>query len=235
MKDTRIKFKEIIKFIKNLRIDYKKSNNDIKIYKKKAIFKTIKLTLIYIWSGITAPFIYPIWYLFRKQICNKVYENSSWQEVHKLIEENKIIEAKSIIKKHGNFIYWLWTYGDLRDPLGRGELPDNVINNNFKTRYYENAIRNARFIINYIDFRSGTILEVFTIIDTRDFKILHSSEGIGSAPSGIIFKWMIDDRGDWIFIYDDNNINNLFYFGYSGLNKKDIGNNGRFEIGYRKN
>jgi len=237
--DTRIKLKEVRQFIKILRMDYKPSSEDVRAKKRRAINKTIRLTFNQIWGGISAPLIYPIWYIFRKQITNTLYEGTSWQAVHKLVVENKIKDAKLIVQRKGMFLYWLWTYGDLRDPLGRGELPDDgyggKYKNNFIGRFYENAIRNPRFTINYMDYRTGTIVQSHTVIDTRNHNITLSSEGIGSAPIGILFKWMIDDSDEWYFIYDDNNKENLFYFGYSGLGKEDIGKNGRFEIGYRKN
>lgn len=232
--DTRIKFLEVRQFIKSLREDYKSSNKEVKINKKKAILKTIRLTVDQIWSGLTAPIIYPIWYIFRVYITKRMYQNTSWEHVQNLVRENKIGKVKELLKPRGRLLYWLWTYGDLKDPLGRGELPDSKINK-FSTRYYENAIRNPRFTINYMEYRSGAITQSQTLIDTRNYEITHFSEGIGSAPSGILFKWMIDESNEWYFIYDDNNKNNLFYFGYSGLNKHDIGHNGRFEIGYRKN
>lgn len=237
--DSRFKFREVRKFLKAIKEDYKASDNATKAKKKKAILKTIRLTLNQIWGGISAPFIYPIWYIFRKQITNTLYEGTSWQEVHKLVVDNKINDAKLIVQRKGMFLYWLWTYGDLRDPLGRGELPEDGykgrFKNNFIGRFYENALRNPRFTINYIEYRTGTIVKAITVIDTRNFDVLHSSEGIGNAPSGILFKWFIDENSEWYFIYDDNNEENLFYFGYSGLNKQDIGKNGRFEISYRRN
>lgn len=237
--DSRIKLKEVIKFIKTLRADYKKSYGDAKVRKRKAINKTISLTFNQIYGGITAPFIYPIWYIFRKQITNSIYEGTSWEVAHKLTVDNKIDELKLMVKRKGRLLYWLWTYGDLRDPLGRGELPEDGykgrFKNNFVGRFYENAIRNPRFTINYIEYRTGTIVGIDTVIDTRDYTTTHSSEGIGSNPSGILFKWMADEKGKWYFIYDDNNKENLFYFGYTGLSREDIGKNGRFEIGYRKN
>jgi hypothetical protein len=237
--DTRIKLKEVRQFIKILRMDYKTSGEDARAKKRRAINKTIRLTFNQIWGGISAPLIYPIWYIFRKKITNTLYEGTSWQAVHKLVVENKIKDAKLIVQRKGMFLYWLWTYGDLRDPLGRGELPDDgyggKYKNNFIGRFYENAVRNPRFTINYMDYRTGTIVQSHTVIDTRNFDISHSSEGIGSAPSGVLFKWMIDENDEWYFIYDDNNKDNLFYFGYSGLGKEEIGKNGRFEIGYRKN
>ena len=237
--DSRIKLKEVKQFIKDIKSDYKSSDKNIQKKKKKAILKTIRLTFNQVWSGISAPFIYPIWYIFRKQITNAVYEGTSWEVVHKLINDNKIDEAKRIVKQKGKFIYWLWTFGDLRDPLGRGELPDDGYNgkfkNNFIGRYYENALRNPRFTINYIDYRSGDIVKSFTIIDTRDYNVSHSSEGLGTQPSGIYFKWFVDAKDEWYYVYDNNNKENLFYFGYTGLGRDAIGKSGRFEIGYRKN
>lgn len=237
--DSRFKLKEVRNFIKVLRDDYRSSPDSIKKKKKTAILKTIWLTIDQVWSGVTALFVYPIWYIFRKQITNKIYEGTSWQDVHALVVRNYIHDVKVITQRHGKFLYWLWTYGDLRDPLGRGELPEDGyrgrFKNNFIGRYYENAIRNPRFTNNYMNYRSGTIIGVVKVIDTRNYDITHSSEGIGSAPSGLLFKWMIDTKDEWYFIYDDNNKENLFYFGYSGLGKEDIGKNGRFEIGYRKN
>lgn len=235
--DSRIKLKEIKAFFKAMKDDYKSSNSETKVHKKKAILKTIYLTFDQIWSGISALFIYPIWYFFRKQITNTIYEGTSWQIVQKMIQDNKIDDAKKIVKRKGKFLYWIWTYGDLNDPLGRGELPDDGYNgkfkNNFIGRYYENALRNPRFTINYMNYRSGNIVKVNTVKDTRNYDIEHSSEGLGSAPAGIYFKWLVDDRNEWYYIYNDNNENNLFYFGYVGFSNDIIGSNGRFEIGYR--
>ena len=85
-----------------------------------------------------------------------------------------------------------------------------------------------------MEFRTGDIIEVITVIDNRDFTYMHKSEGIGDSPDGIYFKWMLDTNGRWGFIYEDNNVENIFYFGNTGLLRKDIGLDGRFECGYRK-
>lgn len=237
--DTRFKFREVKGFIQALKTDYKASDKEIKKKKRKSILKTIYLTFDQIWSGISAPLIYPIWYIFRRQITNSIYEGTSWQAVQKLIQDNKIDEAKLILKRKGYFLYWLWTFGDLNDPLGRGELPEDGykgrFKNNFVGRFYENALRNPRFTINYMNYRTGTIVDIITVIDTRNFDIQHESEGLGSHASGVFFKWLIDDKGRWYYIYDDNNKENLFYFGYVGFDKGYLNHNGRFEITYRKN
>lgn len=237
--DTRIRMREVKQFITAMRRDYKSSDSVTKKNKRKAILKTIRLTFDQVWSGIMAPLVYPIWYIFRKQITEAVYEGTSWEAVHKLINSNQIDEAKRIVSRRGKFMYWLWTFGDLKDPLGRGELPDDGykgrFKNNFIGRFYENAIRNPRFTINYMNYRTGPIVETHTITDTRDYSTTLSSEGLGSQPVGIYFKWFVDDKGEWYYIYDENNKQNMFYFGYTGLGKEEIGKCGRFEIGYRAN
>jgi len=239
--DSRIKFKEVWTFFKNVRTDYKTGGFPSKADKRKCYGRMLKLLGMYLWNGISAPIVYPIWYVFRKRITNKVYKNTTWEVVNKMIQDNKTEEVKRLLKGNGGSLnYWLWTYGDLRDPLGAGELvnrpyPDHRSDNTFVNRFRENAIRNARFTINFMEFRTGTITEIHMVKDTRDYSKWLGSEGIGTSPAGVWFMWMRDDRGKWGFIYEDNNVNNMWYFGYVGLTKKNpIGSNGRFEVSYRK-
>jgi hypothetical protein len=237
--DTRIKFKEVSRFYRNLKADYKSGKGPCKGDKKRSYLRLIRLLFMNVWNGLTAPIIYPIWYMFRKSITNKIYKGTTWEIINKMIDDNQTEDVKKILKSNGgSFIYWLWTYGDLRDPLGRGELPEDgykgKFKNNFIGRYYENAIRNVRFSTNFMEFRTGITVEVVIVLDERDFTYMHKSDGIGDSPDGIYFKWMLDNNGRWGFIYEDNNSENIFYFGYVGLLKKDIGQNGRFETSYRK-
>jgi hypothetical protein len=232
--DNRFKIIEIRRFFKNLVKDYRSGLGPPKKEKRRGYLRMTKLLFMNIWNGISAPFIYPVWYLFRKSITNKIYKGTSWEEINSLIIDNKTAEVKSILKKNGKFLYWLWTYGDLRDPLGAGELTGQNIKNNFWNRFWENAVRNVRFTINFMEFRTGEIILVFTAIDNRNFSYMHNSDGIGDSSDGIYFKWMLDTNNRWGFIYEDNNEQNIFYFGNVGLLKKDIGSNGRFEVSYRK-
>lgn len=232
--DTRYKFKEVRRFISNLYKDYKSNTGPSKKAKRKCYATTLRLLFMYLWNGISAPFIYPIWYLFRKQITTKIYQGTTWQEINKMIDDNKTAEVKSILKKNGKVLYWLWTYGDLRDPLGLGEIVGYNIPNTFWNRFKENAIRNARFTINFMEFRTGTIVEEgITPIDNRNYAFMHKSSGIGDSPDGIYFEWVKDEDGKWYFIYEDNNQENIFYYGYVGLNHWGR-KNGRFEVSYRK-
>lgn len=215
-------------------MDYKSTPSPVtKDEKKKAYKRLTRLLFMNLWNGITAPFIYPIWYFFRKIITKKIYADTTWQTVVKLIDQNKTKQVKDMLQSKGKLLYWLWTYGDLRDPLGEGELTDSGKKNNFWNRFKENAIRNVRFTTNFMEFRTGDIFSISTVIDKRDFTFMHKSDGIGDSPDGIYFKWVQDEKG-WGFIYEDNNAQNIFYFGFTGLLQHDLGNNGRFETGYRK-
>lgn len=231
--DTRIKLREIRTFFKNVRTDYRTPSPITQAQKKAAYWRLTKLAFMNLWNVISAPFIYPLWYLFRKKITEKVYRGTSWQYINAQINENKTKLVREMLQANGKFWYWMWTYGDLRDPLGMGEIVDYGIPNTFWNRYKENAFRNARYTTNFMDFRTGDIMFVVTVIDNRNFTYMHKSEGIGDSPDGVYFKWVKDDRG-WGFIYEDNNSQNIFYFGFVGLLKKDIGGNGRFEFAYRK-
>lgn len=232
--DTRIKLSEIRKFIKIMSKDYRSETGPTKKEKSASYFRSLRMLFMYIWNGISAPIVYPFWYIFKKQIVSKAYSGTSWQDINKMVEENKTSDVKRIIKANGKFIYWIWTYGDLRDPLGRGELMDRKTNT-FWNRYWENAFRNARFTINFMEFRSAPIVEDHIVIDERNYNYMHKSEGIGDSPDGIFFRWMKDAENKWHFLYEDNNDKNIFYYGHVGMHKPVItGLNGRFEIGYRQ-
>lgn len=231
--------KEIRIFIRNLIKDYRDNsatNIITKKDKKECYFRIVKTLLLMVWSGVSAPFIYPIWYIFRKQITNKIYRGTSWQEIEDLMNKCESELVKKKLKENGGcFLYWLWTYGDAVDPLGRGGMPEWYGKNTFWNRFKYSAIRNPRFNKNYLDFRTGRIVNAIVVIDYRNFNYMHVSKGIGDSPDGIYFKWMKDHNNKWYFIYEDNNSSNIFYIGYTGLLYKDIGNlGGRFETSYRK-
>jgi len=230
--DTRYKFKEVRQFISNLYKNYTSDIGPSKHEKRQSYFRTLRLLLMYLWNGISAPFIYPVWYLFRKQICAKIYKGTSWNVINQMVENNRRKEVKSILKANGKFWYWLWTYGDLRDPLGEGEIVNYGVKNNIWNRYKENAFRNARFTINFMEFNTSDIVEIVTVIDTRNINYKHKSWGLGDQPDGIYFVWMKDIDNNWHYNYSDINKNNFFYCGYVGL-----GSFGRkytrFEISYR--
>lgn len=232
-----MKFSEIKIFIKNLINDVKNTKETSKVTKKdkvKSVKVVFSIFISLIWSAISSPIFYTVWYIFRKQITKRIYKGTSWEEINELKNENPQ-KVKEILKKNGRFLYWLWTYGDMIDPLGRGGLPHDYFDgkNSFINRFRYSAIRNARFNKNYIDFRTGRISIVEVSIDNRNFNYLHKSYGIGDSPDGIYFKWLKDESRTY-FIYEDNNSKHIFYFGWVGFLKEDIGKfGGRFEMAYR--
>ena len=228
---TRWKLIEVKNFIKNLLSD--KDSIDRKDKIKCWSIIVINLFKI-VCNAISSPFIYPMWYLFRNQITSSVYKGTSWEEIQNLMDTNQTEIVKQKLKSNGNLLYWIWTYGDSEDPLVRGGLPESYGPNTFWYRFKYSAIRNPRFNDAYINFRTSEITEVVVVIDNSNFNFMHKSYGIGDSPDGIYFKWMKDNNGKWYFIYEDNNKDNLFYFGYTGLLRQDVGNSGgRFETGYR--
>lgn len=188
-----------------------------------------------VWCKISAPLIYPLWYIFRRRITERIHRGTTWEEIKAHIDANETAEAKAKLKANGRFLYWMWTYGDIDDPLGRGGLPKNYKGgeNTFWNRYRYSALRNPRFNYNYMELKTGVIVEAVESIDTRDFGVWHVSDGIGDSPDGVYFKWMRDAGDRWYFLYEDNNSKHIFYFGYVGL-RNDVGRVGRLEASLRK-
>jgi len=230
---------EIRNAYKTITADYKKIGTVRQADKRLCYLRIGKNLLWSIWSFVTCLFIYPIWYVFRKSITEKIYRGTSIEEIKTLMDKVEIQQVEDKLKSNGRLLFWLWTYGDCSDPLGWGGMPEDYGSkkNNFWNRFKWSAIRNPRFNINYMYFRTGVIEQQIDIINTLDWQYWHKSYGIGSNPDGIIFRWVRDNNNKWYFIYEDNNDDHLFYFGYVGLYKHEngaIGQRGRFETSYRK-
>lgn len=202
---------KIIRLLRDLKEDYKTSYIITKRNKRKCYKQAAWNLLMYIWGIITAPLIYPIWYIARGLITENAEKNKAY--------------------------HWLWTYGDLHDPLGRGGMPEDYRDgkNSFINRYWYSAIRNPRFTYNYENFMSRKITHETSVIDTRDYSNMIKSYGVGDSPEGRIFKWFMDREGDYYFIYENNTIDSVFWLGWVGLLTWPLGKQGRFEIAYRIN
>jgi len=172
-----------------------------------------------------------VWYLFRKKITQSI---GGWKGIKITVEENKTSLVKEAIQGKSKLLYWLWTYGDLDDPLGTGGLPERYGKPTFWKRWKYSAIRNARFNWYYMELRTRPIVERVEVKDNLDWTVLHHSDGIGDRPDGIYFSWFRDQGDKWYFIYENNNNKAIWYFGWVGLLTNPIGKNGRFEISYRK-
>ena len=228
---------EIQKAYKDIRADYKKIGT-VRQADKRLCYRRIAKNLLWgIWNIVSSPFIYPIWYIWRKSITDKIHKGTSWQEIETHMQMCEFDEVETKLKANGKFLFWLWTYGDCTDPLGWGGMPQDFRNgkNIFINKYIWSAIRNSRFNINYMHFGTGIIEEQINITNTLNWQYWHESYGIGDNPDGILFKWVRDNNYKWYFIYENNNEKHMFYFGYVGLYKQGtIGKRGRFETSYRK-
>lgn len=228
---------EIRTAFKDIRADYKKIGR-VRQADKRLCYKRIAKNLLWsIWNLMTAIFIYPIWYIWRKPITDKIHQGTSWEEIKLLMQKCEIDEVEKKLKKNGKFLFWLWTYGDCDNPLGWGGMPNDygTKKNNFINRFRWSALRNPRFNINYMYFRTGVIQEECIVIDTLDWNYWHISYGLGSSPDGTLFKWVRDNNNKWYFIHTTHNSKRMFYIGYVGLYKQGaIGKHGRFETSYRK-
>lgn len=114
--DNRLKLKEVIQFFKDLKEDLKSDNVPSK-YKYACFKKIIKDLFKIIFNAITGPIIYTIWYIFRKKITERVYQDTGWKEILSLMDSNQPLMVKDSLQRNGKFWYWIWTYGDAEDPL----------------------------------------------------------------------------------------------------------------------
>lgn len=229
--------KEVYRMLVFLYKDYKSSGVLPKKIRLVCYKKVVRFIIGLLWAKISAPLVYPIWFMLRKRLWAS--QNGNWKGIKAGVDINETSGVKFLISNKDNgskFQYWLWTYGDLNDPLGRGGMPDDYKNgkNTFWNRWRYSALRNPRFNWNYMELRTQPICFAVTCIDTRNYEVMHMSYGIGNSPDGVCFRWFKDIEDNWYFIYEDNNKNSIWYFGWVGLLQQAIGNNGRFEISYRK-
>lgn len=207
--------KLIFIFIKDM-IKYIFSNEGTKEEKKCLISSFNKIFIITIFSTITAPIIWPIYYMMRKYIFNKINA-----ELY-LYDTNEIFD---LAKKKLNFIeYFIFLYGDKYSPKCE-KLPDFFIKKYkilpwFWKYFIFSAIRNTFFNYRYYYFMTKNEVikssKIKVIIDERTNSKIHS-DGITSVNSGKHFFWRNDIKGNPYFCYRNNTSKTLFYIEYCGL------------------
>ena len=211
--------KKVKLFFRNLRMDYINTPKFQRKAKRDCYYRAMGHVLSYLWSIITAPVVYPIWYKNRQKI------------------EMMWVRYKLYGKEINRFWYWVWTYGDANDPLRWGCMPKTYRDgrNTFKNRWFFSAIRNPLFTYNSIHYISKRIVEEEYSIDTRNFDVMIPSYGIGDSLEGILFKWFYANDGTMYFIYEDSTPDSIFYFGWVGLRdlSKSETKKGRFEMAFR--
>lgn len=201
--------------LRDLYLDYKSTPRVVKPYKLNCYRRAFGHFLSTLWSVISAPLIYPIWYIFRERITMKLV--------------NEDVYGADM----NAFWRWVWTYGDLHDPLGRGGMPLDYRNgeNSFINRFWYSAIRNPRFTYNFKYYITKPVQWINTPnIDTRNFENMISSYGIGDSPDGKLLQWFGGSLY-WYFIYENNTKESIYYFGW--VDEKKVGKQCRFEMAHR--
>jgi hypothetical protein len=234
------------------------SNADIIKEKKKECYHLItKWLLIQGRNALLAPFCYTLWWWNREKITNRVYElmlplaggDTAMTINHLFVWLNQHVEQgtfDSICKKElqsmGLFYYFIWTFSDIEDPLGRGGMPNDYKSgkNTFGNRFLYSAVRNPGGLAMHINQRSAIIIDNVTTIDTRSDEQA-KSYGIGNQNLGTWLCWYVSSDDRLYFIYESANMKKLFYCGFvrTFANNEDCKsveqNRKRFEISQRKN
>ncbi|MDR0790203.1 MAG: hypothetical protein LBO06_05375 [Bacteroidales bacterium] len=208
-------------------------------------------------NAVLAPFCYTIWWWNKERITNKVYD-----KMYPLASETDSLPANDVflwlneqietgtfktacekeLKSIGNFWYFIWTFSDIEDPLGRGGLPNDYKggNNTFGNRFLYSAVRNPGGLRMHIYQRSGIITNQITTIDTRTDEQA-KSYGIGNQKLGTWLCWYVDENDKLYFIYERATQKKIFYCGFVRTysnNKEGVTieqNRKRFEVSLRKN
>lgn len=213
--------------------------NKIKKKKRKCYMRFIYLFCRFFVYLITAPILYPIWYIFKSKIAWKLYRNfpiSNYEEIYgysyskfnewlniqihyRLCDINKL---KCEIKSSLSLIeYQLWLYGDIYNVESDGGIPANYkshIKNTFIRRWCYSGFRNPKFNSVYLNFYAKScIIELKTVYDSRTNQVA-KNYGTAYTRVGQILRWYVTDNGELWYIWDStykSRIFNwrLFYFG----------------------
>ena len=219
----------------------------------KTILKVINYLFQYLVSGITAPIMYPVWYLFR----NKIKDILDIEEATRLRKTTPELVKDYIISNTNIWVYWLWLYGENNYKTGdmsptwllinRGfskedqllltqEFKDKILEeecyNNFWYRYRWSALRNPRYNYNYLYYKSGVIKFNLIVLDNRTDETV-PMVGFGDPRIGTYYAKLRDEDKKEYFIYEKTTKWYHFSFGWSGLMNNPIDKRGTFGTTFR--
>ncbi|MDR1006907.1 MAG: hypothetical protein LBL74_08630 [Bacteroidales bacterium] len=229
----------------------------IKAKKRQCYWLVVKWLLQQGINSVIAPIAYTIWWRDKNEITDKIYkaalplinskDSLSVNEVFFWLNEQiekghyKAVCEKPL-KSIGLFDYFIWTYSDILDPLGRGILPLDYKGgkNTFCNRFLYSAVRNPGSLQMHIYQRSDTIVNQVITKDTRIDEVA-KSYGIGNQQLGTWLCWYVDNKGKLYFIYERSTQKKVFYCGFVRTyldDEKGVAteqNRKRFEVSLRKN
>lgn len=193
-----------------------------------------KLFFQTIYSQVSAPFGYPLYYAFRKPITKrleKFYQQHSLTNIEDVGQDiiNGKIDKQELKNYLGFFYYNLWLYGDTSSPITDGGVPNDYKPNlpMFVRRWLYSGVRNPRWNATYINNYSSDIIAVKTVYDNRQDVLTHNY-GTSDTKLGMWLRWYIDKDGKWWFFYENTTKKSehkgrLFYFGAIGFGNKSNG------------
>lgn len=213
------------------------SNEANRPQKRECYITYSKMFFQSLYSQITAPLGYVVYYIFRKPITHRI-ENlykekqlGNIDNIGKDILQGNITEEE--LKETLKLYYDIWLYGDTDDPLVSGGVPKDYKTNLPMSvrRWMYCGVRNPRWNATYLNCYSDTIMEIRTTLDNRQDIVTHNY-GTGDTKLGNWLRWYIDKQGKWWFFYENTkqtgkNKGKLFYFGAVGLSNKKDGPQGK--------
>ena len=203
----------------------------------RAYMHALLLFSVDIFRIITAPIMYPIYYIFfRKWLSEKWELYSGWMEGH---QRQSVRQA--IIGRYGWLGYFVYLYGDMQDPLGCGGVPDDYLPDawTFWRRYRWSAIRNPMFNLVHLSpwYNTDWITGYWVEYDTRVDDMAATTIGLGPQRLGKVKMWYQDVSFKWYFIYERADEKRYQYIGWVGLLDifplKKSGVRGRYEYAFR--
>lgn len=212
--------------------------NEANRSQKRECYKTYsKMFLQSLYSQLTAPFGYVVYYIFKKPITHRIENLYAEKQLNNIDNIGKDILKGNIteeeLREALKLYYGIWLYGDTDDPIVSGGVPKD-----YKTtlpmsirRWLYCGVRNPRWNATYLNFYSDSIVEIRTTLDNRQDIVTHNY-GTGDTKLGNRLRWYIDKQGKWWFFYENTkrtkeNKGKLFYFGAVRLSNKEDGLQGK--------
>lgn len=253
IKDLIFAYKEIKEVINKEHVTYYHNKKYvINIKKQKECLKEIrKYLFIQLFNAIMSPICYIIWYLNRYKLTKKLQKELI---KHPLTIPNTREEYTSEIyviakKTFSKFWFFMWTFGDINDPLNTGGTPVDYkthIKSLFIRRFLFRSIRNPRSIYIHHIQTSDPIIddlipEGLILYDTRDMSKPTENYGTGDGHIGSFIRYYISYTGKIYMYYERCTKGKTFYIGFCKIpfkqlecgNWVQITNKTRFEISYR--
>lgn len=145
--------------------------------------------------------VYVGYYLSRERITGKLrnyYEQHGLGNIQDVGEDivYGIVDPADLKHYMGNWDFTLWLYGDTKDPLVTGGVPDDYKERHsmFARRWMYCGVRNPRWNATYLYYYTSRIDSVMTAYDDRCATVTHNY-GTSDTRLGTWLRWYVDEDG----------------------------------------